>query len=53
MQYKRLGNSGLQVSVLSFGSWLTFGKQISNDTAEKLMIMAYDQGVNFFDTAER
>ncbi|MEL6636091.1 MAG: aldo/keto reductase [Bacteroidota bacterium] len=52
MQYKRLGNSGLQVSVLSFGSWLTFGKQISNDTAEKLMIMAYDQGVNFFDNAE-
>ena len=52
MEYKRLGKSGLQVSVLSLGSWLTFGKQISDDTAEKLMIMAYDQGVNFFDNAE-
>lgn len=52
MQYKRLGKSGLQVSALSFGSWLTFGKQISNATAEKLMIKAYDNGVNFFDNAE-
>ncbi len=52
MQYKRLGNSGLQVSAVSLGSWLTFGKQISDATAEKLMVMAYDQGVNFFDNAE-
>ncbi len=52
MQYKRLGNSGLQVSTLSFGSWLTFGKQIGNDTAKKLMALAYDKGVNFFDNAE-
>jgi len=52
MEYKRLGKSGLQVSVLSLGSWLTFGKQISDDTAEKLMVMAYDHGVNFFDNAE-
>lgn len=52
MEYRRLGNSGLQVSALSLGSWLTFGKQIGDDVAEKLMIEAYDQGVNFFDNAE-
>ncbi len=52
MQYKRLGKSGLQVSVLSLGSWLTFGKQIGDGVAEKLMEMAYDHGVNFFDNAE-
>ncbi len=52
MEYKRLGKSGLQVSALSLGSWLTFGKQISDDIAEKLMIEAYDSGVNFFDNAE-
>jgi len=42
----------LQVSELSLGSWLTFGKQISDDVAEELMKLAYDQGVNFFDNAE-
>ena len=52
MRYRRLGNSGLQVSELSLGSWLTFGKQISDATAEKLMKLAYDNGVNFFDNAE-
>ncbi len=52
MEYRRLGNSGLQVSALSFGSWLTFGKQISDATAEELMVAAYDQGINFFDNAE-
>lgn len=52
MQYRRLGNSGLQVSALSLGSWLTFGKQISDDVAESLMVAAYDRGVNFFDNAE-
>lgn len=52
MNYRRLGNSGLQVSELSLGSWLTFGKQISDDVAEELMKLAYDQGVNFFDNAE-
>jgi len=52
MQYKRLGKSGLQVSALSLGSWLTFGKQISDNIAEKLMHTAYDKGVNFFDNAE-
>ena len=52
MQYRRLGNSGLQVSALSLGSWLTFGKQISDDVAESLMVAAYEKGVNFFDNAE-
>ncbi len=52
MEYKRLGKSGLQVSVLSLGSWLTFGKQIEDNIAEQLMVEAYDKGVNFFDNAE-
>lgn len=52
MEYRRLGKSGLQVSVLSFGSWLTFGNQITDAMAEKLMYLAYDKGVNFFDNAE-
>jgi voltage-dependent potassium channel beta subunit len=52
MEYRRLGRSGLKVSALSLGSWLTFGKQISDDVAEELMICAYDNGVNFFDNAE-
>jgi voltage-dependent potassium channel beta subunit len=52
MEYRRLGKSGLQVSALSFGSWLTFGNQISDKTADELMGVAYDAGVNFFDNAE-
>ncbi len=52
MQYRRLGGSGLQVSALSFGTWLTFGKQISDDQAERLMVAAYEGGINFFDNAE-
>ncbi len=52
MEYRRLGKSGLQVSVLSFGSWVTFGKQIGDSTADELMSIAYDNGVNFFDNAE-
>ncbi len=52
MEYRRLGKSGLQLSELSLGSWLTFGKQIENNTAEDLMKTAYDNGVNFFDNAE-
>jgi len=52
MEYKRLGSSGLPVSRLSFGSWLTFGKQISDETAQELMTIAYDNGINFFDNAE-
>lgn len=52
MEYRRLGKSGLQISELSLGSWLTFGKQIDNQTAEVMMTYAYDQGMNFFDNAE-
>lgn len=52
MEYKRLGKSGLKVSSLSLGSWLTFGNQISDDIAKELMYTAYDSGVNFFDNAE-
>jgi len=47
-----LGRSGLQVSVLSFGSWVSFSKQINDKTADELMGIAYDHGVNFFDNAE-
>jgi voltage-dependent potassium channel beta subunit len=52
MEYRRLGKSGLQVSALSFGSWVSFSKQINDKTAEELMSIAYDNGVNFFDNAE-
>ena len=52
MQYRNLGKSGLQLSVLSFGSWVSFSKQINDKRAEELMSYAYDNGVNFFDNAE-
>lgn len=52
MQYRRLGKSGLQVSALSFGSWVTFGDQSSNKIAESCLQLAYDSGINFFDNAE-
>lgn len=52
MEYRRLGKSGLQVSTLSFGSWITFGKQIGDTTADELLTTAYDNGINFFDNAE-
>lgn len=52
MEYRRLGKSGLQVSVLSFGSWVTFHKQIDDSIADELMGLAYDNGINFFDNAE-
>src|SRR5882762_8598423 len=52
MQYRRLGKSGLQVSVLSFGSWVSFSKQINDKAADELMGIAYDNGINFFDNAE-
>jgi voltage-dependent potassium channel beta subunit len=52
MKYRHLGKSGLQLSELSFGAWVTFAQQIDNKTAEKLMTVAYDSGVNFFDNAE-
>ena len=52
MEYRRLGKSGLQLSVLSFGSWVTFHKQIEDNSADELMGIAYDNGINFFDNAE-
>jgi voltage-dependent potassium channel beta subunit len=52
MEYRRLGNTGLQISALSFGTWVTFGHQIADEVAEELMITAYEEGVNFFDNAE-
>lgn len=52
MEYRYLGKSGLKVSALSLGSWVTFGNQISDDVAEALMVKAYDNGINFFDNAE-
>ncbi len=52
MKYRHLGKSGLQLSELSFGAWVTFAQQISNETAGELMTIAYDSGVNFFDNAE-
>lgn len=52
MEYRRLGKSGLQLSVLSFGSWVTFHKQISDSIADELMGIAYERGINFFDNAE-
>lgn len=52
MEYRRMGKTGLQLSVLSFGSWVTFHKQIEDSTADELMGIAYDSGINFFDNAE-
>ena len=52
MQYKRLGSTGLRVSELSFGSWVTFGKQLDLDGARACIRAAFDEGVNFFDNAE-
>lgn len=52
MEYRRLGKSGLQVSALSLGAWVTFGRQIDNGVAESCMNVAYDAGINFFDNAE-
>ena len=52
MIYNKLGSSGLQISILSFGSWVTFSKQVDQQLAQQLMTFAYDQGINFFDNAE-
>ncbi len=52
MEYRRLGNSGLKVSELSFGSWVTFVNQLDKKSAMDCMQYAYDKGVNFFDNAE-
>jgi voltage-dependent potassium channel beta subunit len=52
MEYRFLGSSGLKVSALSFGAWVTFGDQIGDDIAYQCMTAAYEEGVNFFDNAE-
>lgn len=52
MEYRYMGRTGLQLSVLSFGSWVSFHKQIDDSVADELMGIAYDNGVNFFDNAE-
>ncbi len=52
MKYRRLGNTGLQVSEVSLGSWVTFGKQVDVEAAKVIMQKAYDAGINFFDNAE-
>ena len=52
MEYRFLGKSGLKVSALSFGSWVTFGSQVGVDEAYEMMTAAYQAGVNFFDNAE-
>ncbi|WP_017727619.1 aldo/keto reductase family protein [Halalkalibacterium ligniniphilum] len=51
MNYRRLGRSGLKVSEISLGSWLTYGKSVADNTAEKIIHRAYELGVNFFDSA--
>jgi voltage-dependent potassium channel beta subunit len=52
MQYRRLGRSGLRISALSFGAWITFGTTVGRKEARELMACAYEHGVNFFDNAE-
>ena len=52
MLYRYMGRSGLQLSILSYGSWVTFHKQMGDDMADRMMGMAYDAGINFFDNAE-
>ncbi len=52
MEYRRLGRSGLQVSQLSLGSWVTYHTQVDTAAARELMAAAFDRGVNFFDNAE-
>lgn len=52
MEYRYLGRSGLQVSALSLGAWVTYGGQVGEDLATDCMVAAYEAGVNFFDNAE-
>ena len=52
MEYRRLGSSGLQLSALSFGAWVTFGNRVGRSEARNLIALAYDRGINFFDNAE-
>ena len=52
MEYRFLGKSGLKVSALSLGAWVTYGGQVGEDVATECMTAAYEAGVNFFDNAE-
>uniref|UniRef100_A0A3P8NR02 Voltage-gated potassium channel subunit beta-1 n=1 Tax=Astatotilapia calliptera TaxID=8154 RepID=A0A3P8NR02_ASTCA len=52
MIYRNLGKSGLRVSCLGLGTWVTFGGQVTDEVAEELMTIAYENGINLFDTAE-
>ncbi|MGQ3469389.1 aldo/keto reductase, partial [Xanthomonas campestris] len=52
MHYRRLGSTGLQLSALSFGAWVTFGKQTGRSEARNLIAAAWDNGINFLDNAE-
>ncbi len=52
MEYRRMGKTGLQLSALSYGSWVTFAKQIDDSVSDRLMSIAYGHGINFFDNAE-
>ncbi len=52
MHYRRLGRSGLKISEISLGAWITFGSQLGEEAASELVHAAYDQGVNFFDNAD-
>lgn len=52
MRYRRLGRSGLKVSELSLGAWVTYGAQVGEEVARECLTAAYDAGVNFFDNAE-
>ncbi|HAI59244.1 MAG TPA: aldo/keto reductase, partial [Xanthomonadaceae bacterium] len=52
MLYRRLGRTGLQVSALSFGAWVTFGTALGRGEARRLITQAFDAGINFFDNAE-
>src|SRR5512139_3260920 len=52
MEYRFLGRSGLKVSALSLGAWVTYGNQVGEEIALQCMKAAYEEGVNFFDNAE-
>jgi voltage-dependent potassium channel beta subunit len=52
MEYRRMGKTGLQLSALSYGSWVTFSQQVDDSLSDRLMSLAYDNGINFFDNAE-
>ena len=52
MRYRTFGRTGLQVSALSFGAWVTFGTSVGRGDARRLITQAFDAGINFFDNAE-